>query len=141
MNPLLDSYHNALWLIPRDQVLLVWKDVETFIKQTDDEDTTSKDIYENLKSGKWSLWIGMLHEEITFVGTTSFVTYPSGKMCRVETLAGDNMDDWFYMLKDLEEWAKLNGCIAMDIFGRKGWEKVLKPAGYEFESVLLRKRL
>jgi len=131
----------ALYVTP-DHIDNVWADVEEFIKLTDDIDTKASQIYGSLRSGVSQLWMGVNDKDkIEMVVTTSFVNYPdSGKMCRIDTMGGKNLEDWMDYLKDIEEWAKLNGCIAMDIFGRKAWEKLLKPEGYGFDSVLLRKR-
>ena len=128
-----------LWFVDKDQVDEVWKDVKYLIEQTDDTETDSDDIYQYLRSGHWSLWIFVGDNGIQVAGTTSFVYYGNKKMCRIETVAGTERGDWLWTLQEVEEWAKLNECIAMDIFGRKGWEKVLKPFDYNFEAVLLRK--
>jgi hypothetical protein len=121
----------------------VWLDIKPLIDLTEDEDNDTVSVYNELISGHRHLWMVSQDEQVTAAMTTSFVIYPtSGKMCRVETLAGkDFSSKLLSYLPKIEEWAKLNDCVAMDIFGRKGFEKALKPYGYDFNCVLLRKRL
>lgn len=121
----------------------IWLDIQPFIDRTEDEESPSESVYNNVKSGSWTLWLGLNDNQIEMVMTTSFVTYPaSGMMCRVETLAGSDLKSWTdTYLNLLEDWAKSHGCIAMDIFGRKGFEKALAPFGYKYEATLLRKKL
>lgn len=129
----------GLYLILPDQVDELWPKIEDEVKRTDDPVTHSEDVKKFAKSGQWQLWIFTQQNEIQAVGTTSFAYYGNKKICRMETVAGSGREKWIYCLKDIEEWAKLNACIGMDVFGRKGWEKVLKPFDYEFEAILLRK--
>lgn len=129
--------------VPPEHLDFVWPDVEPFIALTEDEESPAKSVYNNVKLGSWTLWLGLNNNKIEMVMTTSFVTYPaSGMMCRVETLAGSDLKSWTdTYLNLLEDWAKSVGCVAMDIFGRKGFEKALAPYGYEYEATLLRKQL
>lgn len=136
-----ETKHIEIWYVDQHHIDEVWPDVEHLVARTDDRETKSDDIYRAIKSGAWQLWVAISGNGVEAAASTSFVYYPTGKMCRVETIGGNNMSDWLFALKEIEDWAKLNDCIAMDIFGRKGWEKVLAPHDYEFEAILLRKRL
>jgi len=129
-----------IWFVEPEHIDSVWEETEHLIQRTDDRESNSQDIYKAVKSGQWQLILVIGEKGIQAACTVSFVYYPTGnKMCRIETVAGDNIQEWAYHLQSVEEWAKLNKCVAMDIFGRKGWEKFLKPSNYEFEAVLLRK--
>ena len=129
----------SLYTVLPEQVDELWPAIVTEIKRTDDDVTDSEDIKALVKKGTWQLWIYTEDSVIQLVATTSFIYYGDKKMCRIETIAGRGREEYTRCLKDIEEWAKLNACIGMDIFGRKGWEKVLKPFDYNFEAVLLRK--
>lgn len=56
-------------------------------------------------------------------------------------LAGGDMDEVLSMASGIESWARLQGCKSVLIEGRKGWERTLKPQGYEPFSVILTKAL
>jgi len=129
----------SLYFILPEQIEEIWQDVVELIQQTDDNVTKAEDIYEFLSTERWQLWVYVHRGEIQVVGTTSFVYYVDKKMCRIETVAGTDRTLWMHCLRNIEEWAQQNGCVAMDIFGRRGWEKVLKSFEYNFEAILLRK--
>ena len=132
----------SVQFVPTQHLDSIWHTVEDLIDRTADEDNSTNSVYNELKSGHRHLWFAAEKQSVIAAMTTSFVHYPtSGKMCRVETLAGEDMAEWLEYLPQIEEWAKTNDCVGMDIFGRKGFEKALKPYGYEFNCVLLRKRI
>lgn len=56
-------------------------------------------------------------------------------------LAGGDMDEIIQMSHGIESWARLQGCEEVLIEGRKGWERMLKPQGYELFSITIRKAL
>lgn len=45
------------------------------------------------------------------------------------------------LIPGVEAFARLIGCKSMLVEGRRGWEKLLKPRGYEFFSITVRKGL
>jgi len=120
---------------------IVWTNVSHLLRKTEDYGSDTNHIWNSLNAGIWRLWIYEQDDRILAAATTSFVRYPAGKMLRIETVGGVDMSEWLDEITKLEHFAMKNGCIGMDIFARKGWEKVLKPYGYEFNSILLRKNL
>lgn len=72
---------------------------------------------------------------------SEFVTYPSGERASQVMSAGGDLEEIMSMVPGMEAFARLNGCAISIVEGRKGWEKVLKPSGYEFASLTLRKAL
>jgi len=45
-----------------------------------------------------------------------------------------------YKIKDFEDWAFKNcNCKKIEIYGRPGWSKMLKPLGYDFTHVQMDK--
>lgn len=55
--------------------------------------------------------------------------------------AGGDMEEIRKMALGAEAYGRLNGCAYALVDGRRGWERMLKPDGYEFMSVTLRKVL
>jgi hypothetical protein len=53
---------------------------------------------------------------------------------------GDS-DEILALAPGVEAMGRLLGCTSMLVEGRRGWEKVLKPLGYSFWSVTLKKAL
>ena len=69
---------------------------------------------------------------------TEVVDYPSLTVCRI-WLAGGDLDELVEAEKSIAVWAKAQGCDAMEINGRKGWQRQLKD--YTATSVVLTKEL
>jgi hypothetical protein len=67
-------------------------------------------------------------------------SFPTGKACQV-WLAGGDMAELLALQPGLEAWARLMGCTEALIEGRRGWERAMKPHGYELLAVCLRKTL
>jgi len=49
--------------------------------------------------------------------------------------------DFKNIVPKIEEYYKDLGYEFWEMTGRKGWEKVMAPLGYEFKTITLRKRL
>lgn len=94
------------------------------------------DIEKALATGEAMLWPG---EKSAIV--SEFVTYPSGERASQVMSAGGDLDEILHMVPGMEAFARLNGCSTSVVEGRKGWQKVLAAAGYEFLAIKLRKQL
>jgi hypothetical protein len=73
--------------------------------------------------------------------------YPRKRMLRI-WLAGGDMHGEFEgkpvihaVLEAAEYQAKEHNCDGIEVLGRRGWEKILKPYGYEHKRVMLIKEL
>jgi len=56
-------------------------------------------------------------------------------------LAGGDLDELREYMPTIERRAAELGCRIVGIEGRRGWERAMKPAGYEFAAVTLVKEL
>ena len=68
------------------------------------------------------LW---MHEASAAV--TEIVSYPRLRACRVWLAAGD-LEGIKEIERQVEGWARQNGCARLEIIGRKGWLKKLRHA-------------
>lgn len=109
--------------------------------------TTPKAVlYEGLKQSHYQAWVGLEEVEgmyqIRGVGVTTLLDYPGGKTCLLFAAADDeHSPDWGQYISTVEKWAQeVENCVAIMVSGRKGWERQLKKAGYEFDCVNLLKR-
>ena len=65
-------------------------------------------------------------DKIVAVCGSEFVFYPTGrKLLRVSLLGGNGMRRWIHLMKRVEEFARKNGCHAVQVTGRKGWGRVV----------------
>ena len=95
-----------------------------------------EDIEHQLANGTAILWPG---QKCAIV--TEFVDYPSGERAAQVMSAGGDLTEIMSLVPGMEAFGRLNGCSVITVEGRRGWEKVMKPTGYEFWAVTLRKRL
>lgn len=89
-----------------------------------------------LVRGDYQLW-----RTPNSAGVTQVVSNPFNKSLFVFLSAGDLDEVLFACANDVEQWAKAQGCTAMMLSGRKGWERALRPLGYAFSSTNLIKQI
>ena len=71
---------------------------------------------------------------------TQIVDYKTYRSLNI-WLAGGDLDEILDMLPDAEEFAKDHGCSLIEITGRRGWKRALRPFGFKEEAVVLTKEL
>jgi hypothetical protein len=69
------------------------------------------------------------------------VLYPRKRMLRIWLAGGDMESSIGNILEAAEYHAAKNECDGIEVLGRRGWERVLKPHGYEHKRVMLIKEL
>ena len=88
------------------------------------------------------LWIAVDRSEperIEAVCVTEIVSYPRERRCGLVFCAGDESGRWLHHLDAIADWARGQGCAALELQGRPGWERRLPE--WKKTHVLLRKRL
>ena len=59
------------------------------------------------------------------VMVTQIVTYPQKKILRVISIAGSDFKRLYEFNDMVESFAIRSGCSGMELWGRKGWKKLL----------------
>ena len=77
------------------------------------------------------------------VGLTQFLQYTNYKTLHIVAVGGIEWDKWADCYYIVEQFAKDNGCKAVEQWGRRGWTKLLKEHIPGFETVyhVMRKEL
>ena len=96
---------------------------------------TFEDVVEGLVSGRMQLWPA---ERACAV--TEIVIYPRKTVLHV-FLAGGDMDQLFDMIDSAADWGRGQGCTSMSLSGRLGWQRAMKPLGWEAKMVVMEKEL
>ena len=78
------------------------------------------DIFDALVGQKMQLW-----RDGDTIAVTTIIRYPRKTTCLI-VLSGGSIENVRRSLPLLEQWAKAQGCHAMDVAGRKGWLRELK---------------
>jgi hypothetical protein len=93
-------------------------------------------------TGRWQMWIiwdASAQAPKAVFGTEIYRELSDLWICGVRFLTGEDSGQWLYLVDQLEEWARANGCSRLDIVARKGWAKKLPD--YKLTHVLLEKDL
>jgi hypothetical protein len=85
-------------------------------------------------AGRALLWIVWNGEEIKAAVVTELGTVDGKRLCTIAACGGRDSDEWLPLIADLEKYARAEGCKAMRIFGRRGWERLLP--GYAARTML-----
>ena len=93
---------------------------------------------EAIINGKASgyMWDG---KSIEAAATTHLVKVNNHKLLILTACAGHHRERWLPLFERIESYAKSEGCKSIRIYGRKGWERVLK--NYRVEHVILERQL
>lgn len=121
--------------IPSDKVEELWDVVSPLIESAMSRDAyPTNDILSKLLSSDMQLWMcGTDKGSDLSICITEIAESPIGNICRVRYIAGSQVREWLGELSDtIEPWAKANGCVMIETYGRKGWERYSKEYGYEF---------
>jgi hypothetical protein len=133
-----------LYGIQRAEVNSVWEDVRAPIEdacKTTRGKFDAEDIRAGLLTGEDQLWIWRTQTAFA-VGITRLANYPKQRVCTLRIVTGNNVDEWYLPCLDtIERWAKANGCHAMEFQARPGWERFIRPLGYDKTHVYLEKSL
>jgi len=90
-------------------------------------------IKSKLLVGNSQLWIGYKPgtEEIDVVAVTEGLNIVGKPTLVIRWLSGIGMKNWIQDIGLIEHWAKEQGFAELQIWGRHGFEAVLKPLGYK----------
>ncbi len=125
--------------VPKEDIHLVWNEVEPLIKKALDDCYTSDDILKGLIKNSFQLFISW-NKKVESAVVTEVAQYPQKRICRYFLAGGSNMNNWLKPIQtEIEKFAKLNNCQAIEVAGRKGWARKLK--GYEQKIYLFSKEI
>lgn len=122
-----------------EAVSVVWREVLPFVEKALDADFTPEHVRNMLEAGRAQLWYTSVDDVIQCVCVTSIHDYPARSVCQIWLTSGSLPDDWELCLGELERWAARQGCGAIAVHGRPGWERKLK--GWGKKTVWLEKEI
>jgi hypothetical protein len=114
-----------------------WSLVAPWIAQAiDDDPDTWVDldvIHQQLNINGMQLWIGEnpIDNEMDVVAVTEAMKFGGRLTLVIRWLSGKNVDNWVQDIGVIEYWAKDKGFADLQIWGRRGWERKLRPLGYK----------
>ena len=111
------------------QVTSVWPlvapDLSKAIKRADGV-MTEETVFKALLTRDMQLWTAWDEQgELEAAAVTQIVCYPGKTVCAIPLIGGKKRDDWLVFQPQFEEWARANGCDALEGYARPGWLRVL----------------
>ena len=117
-----------------------WNFLEESIEKGNTDLIQVEDLVSRIKYGHSDLWVSSI-ESRKIVGCFVIGAAPYPQMIGVEAEAIAGKFNFKTMLPELEKYYKARGYKFVEMTGRKGWERVMKPLGYEFSNITIYKRL
>jgi hypothetical protein len=102
---------------------------------------TAEDILHRAKEGDMQIWVVMDDHILKALCVTEVTQYPKCKEMCIVIMTGYEMHLWTFLLERLENIARESGCKRFKGYARPGWEKILRPYGYQKTHVILEKDL
>ena len=117
-------------LVPADEVASIWEEVYPLLEKAQvyaAGELDTQDFFEMVENGDMQLWIADDDGGIFAMMLTEFVQYPRKKVMRIVSIGGREMNRWMKYFPALEAAALSVGCTGFEVFGRKGWLKIILP--------------
>ena len=115
-------------LLDPEDVEYVWDKVEPILARVvsrSEGELETEDILDLVTEGRMQLWIVAEDKEIIAALVTQIITYPQKKVLRLVSLAGEDFNKFKHFLDMVQSFAIRKGCTALELWGRKGWKKLL----------------
>lgn len=110
-----------------------WERCKTFLEPACEDGWTIDAVEQEIRSRRASLW--PLENS---AGVTQVQDRPNGRILLI-WMAGGDLDELLHYLPAMETYARVQGCDAIEVNGRAGWERVLP--GFTRKSVVLTREL
>lgn len=113
----------------------VWHVIEPMLDKAlkhADGKYTARSVKDALITKSMQMWVAVTEKEIIKAfAITQIINYPDKKVLSIMFAGGVDMKNWLHFIHILQNFGKFHDCLAIEIYGRAGWEKVLAPYGYE----------
>lgn len=116
----------------------VWEQVRPFIDHAAAYAPAVVDWRGHLTSGEMGLLVAKYDDTITGVMVLQFVCVPGETVLRIILLAGIPQEDALEFLPAVKKLAAASGAAALELFGRKGFERWAAPLGFKMTHQVYR---
>lgn len=120
----LDQY--TIHGVPAERIAYVWAQVAPMFHKLEQDEFSLNDVHRLLLDRALQLWLVYKNLEVVAVVTTEIIVYPRRKSVKILFAAGAEAAHWLHLIRDIViPWGKSQGCSAIEIEGRPGWEKLI----------------
>jgi hypothetical protein len=115
-------------LLAPEDVAYMWEEVVPLLARVaphTEGEMEPDDYIEPLTHGDMQLWVVVENKRVIAALITQIIPYPQKKILRLISLAGEEFDKIKDFLDVVEAFAIKYECSALEMWGRKGWKKLL----------------
>jgi hypothetical protein len=115
-------------IVQPEDIAYIWEEVSPLIEMArkhSEGELETDDFLEPLTHGDMQLWIATEDNNMHSAMVTQIVPYPQKQILRVILIAGSDFKRLYEFNDMIESFAIKTGCSAMELWGRKGWKKML----------------
>ena len=115
-------------IVQPEDIAYIWEEVSPLIEMArkhSEGELETDDFLEPLTHGDMQLWIATEDNNMHSAMVTQIVPYPQKQILRVILIAGSDFKRLYEFNDMIESFAIRTGCSAMELWGRKGWKKML----------------
>lgn len=94
-----------------------------------------EDVEKAILEGRMQIWPGKKSAAVTEI-----IQYARKKVLHI-FLAGGDMEELIDMIASAEAWGRTQGCTALTMSGRKGWERALAPHGFKPVMIVMERKI
>lgn len=128
--------------IPAERVAANWHFAEPWVRSAVEEgalSTTVADWREKCLSQHAQLWLIRDQEQVVGCGITEIFETSKGQTCGIPILAATDFGVLDALFETVEQWARCEGCVRLEGFGRQGWVRALKYVGWRPIATVIEK--
>ncbi len=115
-------------LLSPEDVPYIWEEVAPLLAKVTphtEGELEPDDFIEPLTHGDMQLWVVVEEKKVIAALVTQIIPYPQKKVLRLISLAGDDFNQIKDFLDMVEAFAVKCECGSLEMWGRKGWKKLL----------------
>jgi hypothetical protein len=115
-------------IVQPEDIAYIWEQVAPLldrVKEHSEGELETDDFLEPLTHGDMQLWIATEDQKMHSAMVTQIVPYPQKQVLRVISIAGSDFKRLYEFNDMVESFAIRTGCSGMELWGRKGWKKLL----------------
>ena len=136
--------------IPSSNLNDVWnlvnKDISDALSYSGNH-TDAQFVYNCVKENKMQLWVVWDKDKPTTIDkyygvvVTEIIKRKLKQSCNIFIVTGRHRQRWQHLVKVLEDFALENNCTSMELFARKGWQRIMEQFDYKQTHVVLEKQI
>ena len=115
-------------IVQPEDVAYIWEQVAPLlekVKEHSEGEAEPDDFLEALTHGDMQLWIATEDNGLHSIMVTQIAVYPQKKVLKIISMAGSDFPKLYEFNDMVESFATKTGCSSMELWGRKGWKKLL----------------